>query len=209
MKQVAGIEGMEGVLIPPRLLIQECFAEEQAAIEILQTEIETVKAKQEELAEEHGGEEGLLAEVLDERGKVSKPLLSQRLKALTPKRGKAIDEEAKEEYDALQTYSWLIEEEAEKKKAHAQALDELEEKLITQYPKLTIDEIKTMVVEKKWMAAMEQLTKNEMDNISHRLTSRIKELADRYETPLPVLDGDLKKFTDKVEGHLKAMQHQW
>jgi len=44
-----------------------------------------------------------------------------------------------------------------------------------------------------------------MENISHRLTRRIKELAERYETPLPQLDNAVAELTAKVADHLKKM----
>ena len=117
--------------------------------------------------------------------------------------------EDKEEYDLLETYKWLLDEEAEKNTEIRIAKAELEKKVIAQYPKLSIDEIKNIVVEKKWMANMEQRIRNEMDNISHRLTQRIKELADRYETPIPKLTNDVAQLTSKVEDHLKKMNYKW
>ena len=89
------------------------------------------------------------------------------------------------------------------------AKTELEKKVISQYPKLSIDEIKTIVVEKKWMRNMEQRIRMEMDNISHRLTQRIKELAERYETPLPKLSIEVERLTVRVEKHLKEMKFKW
>ncbi len=86
---------------------------------------------------------------------------------------------------------------------------QLEKKVIAQYPKLSIEEIKTIVVDKKWMHSMEQRIRTEMDNISHRLTQRIKELAERYETPLPKLSSEVDGLTAKVEGHLKRMNFKW
>jgi len=65
------------------------------------------------------------------------------------------------------------------------------------------------VVEKKWMHNIEQRIKTEMDNISHRLTQRIKELAERYETPLPQLSNEINDLTAKVENHLKQMNFVW
>jgi type I restriction enzyme M protein len=59
------------------------------------------------------------------------------------------------------------------------------------------------------MANIEQRIRTEMDNISHRLTQRIKELADRYETPLPQLTSEVAAFTEKVEHHLKQMGFVW
>ena len=44
-----------------------------------------------------------------------------------------------------------------------------------------------------------------MDNISHRLTRRIKELAERYEIPLPQLNTTVAELTAKVDAHLKKM----
>ena len=54
------------------------------------------------------------------------------------------------------------------------ALKELEILIIKKYPTLSIDEIKTIVVDKKWMHNIEQRIKTEMDNISHRLHSVLR-----------------------------------
>ena len=56
---------------------------------------------------------------------------------------------------------------------------------------------------------MEQRIHTEMDNISHLLTQRIKELAERYETPLPKLSSEVDELTTKVENHLKEMDYRW
>ena len=208
VKQVAGIEGLEGRMIPPTLIIQEYFAKEQKAIRDLEIEVEAIKSKQEETVEEHSGEDGLLAEVTDDKGKVIKAAVLKRLNELKPKKGKVLKED-KEEYNLLETYKWLLEEETEKNSKIKTSKTELEKKAIAQYSKLTIDEIKTIVIEKKWMVAMEQRIRTEMDNISHRLTQRIKELADRYETPMPKLTEDINLLTAKVENHLKQMNFKW
>jgi len=64
-------------------------------------------------------------------------------------------------------------------------------------------------MEKKWMAEMEKRIRTEMDNISHRLTQRIKELAERYATPLPQLTKNVDELTAKVEYHLRKMNFKW
>ena len=86
---------------------------------------------------------------------------------------------------------------------------ELEKKVIAQYPKLSVEDIKAIVVDKKWMHSMGQRIRTEMDNISHRLTQRIRELAERYETPLPQLSDEVDELTAKVEGHLREMSFVW
>lgn len=204
VKQVAGIEGLEGRMIPPTLIIQEYFAKEQKAIDDLDAEAETLNAKMEELRDEHGGEEGLLNNAIDGKGKISKGNLAKAIKEL----GKRNCDNA-EEFDILAAYKKLMDDEADTQTQIKTAKAELEKKVIAQYPKLTIDKIKTIVVEKKWMANMEQRIRTEMDNISHRLTQRIKELADRYETPMPKLTEDVNLLTAKVENHLKQMNFKW
>ena len=62
---------------------------------------------------------------------------------------------------------------------------ELDAKAYAHYPKLTEAEIKTLVVDDKWLAALDAAIHGEMDRVSQQLTQRVKELAERYETPLP------------------------
>lgn len=210
-KQIAGIEGLEGRLIPPTLIIKEYFAKEQKGIDALEVEIATIKAKLEELVEEHGIEDGLLAEVTDSKGKISKASILKRLKDTSTVRNKQIHvaEEYKDEFDLLETFKGLQEEDNEKSIKLKKAKADLETKIIAKYPKLSIDELKTIVIERKWMATMERKINTEMDNISHRLTQRINELADRYETALPDLNNEINSLTTKVESHLKQMNFKW
>ncbi len=55
------------------------------------------------------------------------------------------------------------------------------------------------------MAAIDEAVKGEMDRISQQFTQRIKELVERYETPLPRLEKETEELTKKVENHLKKM----
>jgi len=162
-----------------------------------------------ELREEHGGEEGLLAEVADDKGKISKAALFKRLRELSPLSRWRGDGGEVEEYEMLQQYKKLMDDESDIQGRIKTAKAELEKKVISQYPSLSIQEIKTIVVEKKWMANMELRIHTEMDNISHRLTQRIKELAERYETTLPVIAGEVDVLANKVSGHLKNMGFVW
>jgi len=208
IKQVAGIEGLEGRLIPPALMIQEYFANEQLTIDNLQSEAENLNAQMEEMRDEHGGEDGLLVNAMDDKGKISKANLSKAIKEIKDNvktQNFASPQDYEEELDMLTAYKKLMEDEAGIQTKIKTAKAGLEKKVIAQYPKLTIDEIKNVVIEKKWMANMEQRIRTEMDNISHRLTQRIKELADRYETPLPELSHEVNELTAKVEAHLQTM----
>ena len=81
--------------------------------------------------------------------------------------------------------------------------------MIERYKALTEDEIKQLVVNDKWMASIERNVKTEMNRISQRLTQRIKELAERYETPLPKQTTDVAELESKVSTHLQKMGFVW
>ena len=204
MKQVAGIEGLEGRLIPPSLMIQEYFSAEQKAIDDLEAQAESLTANMDELREEHGGEDGLLENAMDDKQKISK----KNIQAAVKDSDKRNTDNA-EEYDMLKQYKKLMDDAKKVQDKIKTAKADLEKKVIAQYPRLSINEIKTIVVEKKWMHNMAQRIRTEMDNISHRLTQRIKELAERYETPLPKLSGEVDGLTAKVENHLRKMSFIW
>jgi len=89
------------------------------------------------------------------------------------------------------------------------ALADLDKKVIERYKILTVGEIKQLVVDDKWMTVLERDIKTEMERISQRLTQRIKELAERYETTLPKQSEEVKKMEERVNGHLKKMGFVW
>jgi len=209
MKDVAGIEGLEGRLIPPAILVQAYFQDEQKKVDELSEQIEIVQSKQDELIEENTSEEGLLNEVVDDKGKVSKANVKKRLKEIRPKKGISIDEDLKEEFNLLETLQWLYEEEDDKNKKLKDEKNALEIKVIKKYPQLSEDEIKLLVIEQKWMTAINQRIKTEIDAINQQFTQRINELADRYETTLQELANNMETLTEKVNNHLKQMNFQW
>ena len=86
---------------------------------------------------------------------------------------------------ALDKWLALSNREAELKKKLKDAEADLDAKAYAEYPKLTEAEVKTLVVDDKWLAALAAAIHGEMDRISQALTQRVKELAERYETPLP------------------------
>jgi type I restriction enzyme M protein len=59
------------------------------------------------------------------------------------------------------------------------------------------------------MASIEKAIKTEMERISQRLTQRIKELAERYETPMPKQTTEVAELETKVSAHLQKMGFVW
>jgi type I restriction enzyme M protein len=47
------------------------------------------------------------------------------------------------------------------------------------------------------------------DRVSQTLTGRIRELAERYATPLPQLTDEVATLATRVDGHLRKMGAVW
>ncbi len=187
-------------LVPKALIVARYFAKEQAAIDQLAAELEGVTARLTEMEEEHGGEDGVFAEL----DKVNKANVTARLKEI-----KGDKERGRRSRRAER----LAEHSTTRKPISRRRLKEAEAALDAQayarYPKLTEAEIKTLVVDDKWLAALDAEIHGEMDRVSQQLTQRVKELAERYETPLPQLTGRVAELDTKVNRHLERMGFAW
>ena len=186
-------------LLPPALVIARYYAKEQAAIEALEAEIATLEQELEEMAEEHGGEDGLLADAKNDKDKLTKASAAARLKDIKK------DPDADDERKVLQAYVKLAEQASDTGAKLKTAQEELTAKVAAQYPKLTEDEIKTLVVDDKWLATLAAAVQGELDRVSQTLTSRIRQLAERYASPLPQLTDEVEQLAAKVATHLTRM----
>ena len=190
-------------LIPSPLIVRRYFAAAAQAIEQLEAGREAITRQMEELDEEHGGEDGLLAEAKTDKGKLTKVSVKARLAEIKH------DPDAKDERKLLNDYLALIEQEAAANKKVKDAQKALEAKVAAQYAKLTEAEIKTLVVDDKWLATLAADVQTELDRVSQALTGRIKQLAERYATPLPRLTEEVQALAARVDEHLKKMGAVW
>ena len=85
----------------------------------------------------------------------------------------------------------------------------LDAKVAAKYGQLSTAEIKTLVVVDKWLAALASSVQGELDRVSQALTGRIKQLAERYATPIPQLAGEVEMLAARVDAHLKTMGFVW
>jgi type I restriction enzyme M protein len=190
-------------LIPPGLIVGRYFAPEAQAVEQLEAGREAVARRMEELEEEHGGDEGLLADARTGKGRLTKVSVKARVAEIKP------DREAADERKVLNDYLVLIEQEAAANKQVKEATKTLEAKVTARYARFTEAEIKTLVVENKWLATLAAAVQTELDRVSQALTGRIKQLAERYATPLPRLTGEVQTLAARVDEHLKKMGFAW
>ena len=193
-------------LIPTALVIARYFTADQAAIEKLEAEVAAIEQALEEMAEEHSGEEGLLAEACTEKGKLTAKSVKDRFKAIASEASDSSD--SSEERALLEQALALLEKEAATSAKVKNAQEALLAKVAAQYGKLTEDEIKALVVDDKWLAALAAAVQGELDRVSQTLTGRIRQLAERYATPLPQLTGEVATLAARADKHLKRMGFQ-
>ena len=191
-------------LVPPALIVARHFAADQAAIETLQAKRETALRKLEEFVEERTGEGGLLEDAANDKGKVTKGSVKNRLKSIQD----AL--ESDDDRGALTDCLVLIEAEDEAGKAVKEAQAALDQKVLARYATLTETQIKTLVVEDKWLTSIRvAIVEGEVQRLTQQLAGRLKELKERYSNPLPELKRELEAFSVKVEGHLRKMGVVW
>jgi type I restriction enzyme M protein len=186
-------------LVPKALIVARYLAKEQEEIDRLAAELESVSARMTELEEENSGEEGAFFGF----DKVNKASVTARLKEIKG------DEEAKDEVPVLNEWMKLSEEEAKLEKRIKDAKAALDAKTYAQFPKLTEEDIKALVVDDKWLSALDVAIHGEMDRISQALAQRVKEVAERYEKPMPQMVSRVAELEAKVNGHLKRMGFSW
>lgn len=191
--------GWDCDLIPKPIVINKYFLKEKETLEALQSELENLTSEMQTLEEENSGDEDLFSEVRNDAGKINKKELLKRIKEIKD------DSEYADELKTLNEYSNLIDKEKEIKDKIKVAEEDLDKKLLNKYKSLTEEEIKELVVNDKWMKTIHSLIKGELERVSQSLAGRIKELAERYETPLPEINKEVITLTKKVDDHLKNM----
>ncbi|HPT73025.1 MAG TPA: type I restriction-modification system subunit M [Candidatus Cloacimonadota bacterium] len=201
-------------LIPKELVVHRFFTKEKEHLDSLEAKRDSIDAEISELEEEYSGEEGYFADF----DKINKVSVAARIRELKSEKKKELPMAAEpsagyggglSELDVMNRYLLLSDRLGELNKQIKASQTELEAKLYAQYPKLSVEEIKALVVDDKWMQSIEVSIKSEVDQTSQHLTTRIKELAERYESPLPSIDAEVIEMESKVNAHLQKMGFVW
>ena len=195
-------------LIPPALIVARYFADEQDVIEMLQANQAAAESGLAEFVEEHTGEDGLLADAVNDSGNITAASIKTRLKALTPDLT-TLGQDNDDEHNVLEQCLSLLDAKSKAEKAVKDAQLELDKSVLAHYATLTETKIKVLVVEDKWFASIQAAIDSEVQRLTQALTSRVQELEERYAQPLPNLARDVDTFSARVEAHLKNMGVDW
>ena len=137
----------------------------------------------EEMDEEHGGEEGLLADAKNDKGKLTQASVKDRLS-----RDQAATRTRPTSASCWKPTAALIEQEAAAGKQVKDAQKALDAKVAAQY---AAAEAETRSRRWWWTTngwpRSRSSVQGELDRVSQALTGRIRQLAERYATPIPQL----------------------
>ncbi|MBD0857088.1 type I restriction endonuclease subunit M [Corynebacterium striatum] len=186
-------------LIPPALIIDRYFADEKAELERLTAEQDRASQDVIEYIEEHGIEEGLLWEAVNDDGGIKVKDARDRLKA-----AKLEDAEA-DEIAALNTVIKLFTAETAAKKAVKDGMLQLDRKVIAAYAKLSEGEIQELVVGDKWQTVVAGRFASEVANLTHDLMSRIRGLGERYGETVGAIAKEVARFEERMTSNLASM----
>ena len=195
-KKAATPEDVMCDLLPVTIVINEYFAEKRDLITAAEELLAQKESSLTELIEEQTDN------YLDEDNFIDSKLSDTNVK----KRIKALDKKVDaEEITVLQKYLDLRGDISLNKKLIKERKYDLLTALIVKYANLSADEIKKLVIEKKWFASLDKCLSDEMQSISQQLTSKVSELAERYSQTLPEIDAEINDLEAKVASHLKQM----
>jgi len=94
---------------------------------------------------------------------------------------------------------------SEKAKIVKELTLQLDERAKAKYAELTIEQIKDLLINRKWHAQIYEGIYTLYKTVSQRITERIVEIAERYENTLPELETAVTDYEKKVKNHLKKM----
>jgi type I restriction enzyme M protein len=186
-------------LIPPGLIVAQYFTKEQASVDVLEARREEAESALDEFVDENSGEERALEDAKTDSGTVTKTSVKGQMAKL------ADLPENREDRAALARCLDLIEIMADTTKHVREAQAALDLMVLEQYGKLTESEIKTLVVDDKWLSSVRASIDGEVKRLTQALVTRVRELEERYGQKLHSLEADVESASFKVDEHLQEM----
>ena len=193
-------------LIPLDLLVSEYFQNEQKLISSLEQDLAELEDSIKARIDDGNEEDGLLVDVVEgegDRQKITPKAIKERLKEIKN------DPDYSDEMKALLDFLKILDQQTKMKSELKLAQSDLDAKVEQKYYSLSESEIKSLVIVKKWLAALENLLQSQLGHISQVLTQHINRLAETYEVPLPILTKEMLSHFESVKENLKGMGVSW
>lgn len=186
-------------LLPPHLVKERFFADPLSSIAELQIGWEAAAQELSEFVAEQGVEGGLIEDIVDEKGKVTKKAIAALAKAIGQ------DESRADELAAVEECDRLLSAESETRKALMNAQDQLNRATVAKYGDLTEDEVKDLVINGKWHTEIHTGIDSLLADLVHKLSARLYELEQRYAETLDVISTSVTELEKDVKVYLQLL----
>jgi len=114
-----------------------------------------------------------------------------------------------DEYEALISYKNLVDELDIQENEIKEKETALDNKVVDKYSDLSVDEIKVILLEDKWMNRLLNDISNELDLVLNEVSNKVVTIAKRYRKTLNEIEEETKKSRDKVHLALERMGYKW
>lgn len=114
-----------------------------------------------------------------------------------------------DEYAALSAYRDKLSELDDANKKLKILHKELDDKVEKKYDELTVDEIKHLLFDEKWMARLSDDIGSEVDKVLNELASKALLIAKRYERTLKQIENKTSESKAAVKAALERMGYKW
>ncbi|MDR2024269.1 MAG: N-6 DNA methylase [Hungatella sp.] len=115
----------------------------------------------------------------------------------------------KDEYEVLLAYQAKSAEKDEADKEWKEERKALDEKVLAKYGELSIDEIKHLLFDEKWMVKLAAEVRDEIEQVLNALSSKVTLIAKRYEHTLGEIEDRTSKSRTSVMAALERMGYKW
>ncbi|HHV13918.1 MAG TPA: N-6 DNA methylase [Clostridiales bacterium] len=143
----------------------------------------------------------------NKNGKLGKAKIQNAIKEA---KGQAeLPEKYLDEYEALISYKERSDELDAQEKSIKEVEADLDEKVTNKYGDLSVDEIKRLLFDEKWMTRLASDIAEEMDLVLNETISRVITIAKRYDKTLSEIEKETEESREKVRLALERMGYQW
>lgn len=190
-------------LLPVNIVLSEYFTTETYAISDLLSQIDGKQSEMDELVEQYtevfsfgddDEDDGDEKEVNVKPADVKKAIKNAKKEGISD-----ADVKILKQWLALSDKKDGLNIELKKKRS------DLTDDVVAKYAELKPDEIKTLVVERKWLASVVGGCEALMQSVTHRIATDVTALAERYESTMSILAQNVINFEDEVNNYLKEM----
>ncbi len=185
-------------LLPPGLIIGRYFPDQQTDVDDLTARTEATTQAVEQFGEEHGGDDGLLSDAVNDKGKLTQALIKAVLK-------EARSADDIETVACAMEATELLQADATAKKAAKEAQTALDAAALKKYGEVTSADVRALVLDDKWQASIAGRIEKAVDGLTRGLGRRIEELGGRYAQTLDALLEQLALLDSAVAKDLAEM----